>query len=155
MPRLSTGSTIKVKGLNETIKALREVGDAERLGLLKDVFYRGAQTVVRAAHGNASNKMEHAAAAGLKASRTQNRAQVAFTERRGFEFGAEFGAAQNQPRRAYRGGTGYHYRGLNQFRPWRGNGEDAGYFLWPAIRETAPKIAEDIGDELERIFEKG
>lgn len=155
MPRLGTSSTIKVKGLNETVKALRDVGDAEKLGLLKDVFYRGAETVVAKAHGNASTKMERAAAAGLKASRTQNRAQIAFTERRGFEFGAEFGAAQNQPRRAFRGATSYSYRGLNQFQPWRGNDEGAGYFLWPAIRSEAPKIVEQVGDELEKIFQKG
>lgn len=35
-----------------------------------------------------------------------------------YDFGAEYGS--------------YRYR---QFQTWRGNGEDAGYFFWPAIRE--------------------
>lgn len=36
----------------------------------------------------------------------------------GFSFGAEFGALQYE-----------------QFKIWRGNQDDAGYFFWPAIRE--------------------
>lgn len=43
----------------------------------------------------------------------------------GFEMagGAEFGA--------------YQYR---QFQPWRGNSSDAGYFMYPAIRQDADRI---------------
>lgn len=152
MARVATGSTIRVRGLNEALRALREVGDAERRGELKDVFYRGAQRVVRAAQANASTRGERFAARQLRASRTQNKAQVTFTDTGHGQFGFEFGAARDQPRRAYRGGTAYTYRGLNQFRPWRGNDEGAGYFLWPAIREEAPQVEREVGDELERIF---
>lgn len=151
--RIATGSTIRVRGLDETLRALKQVGDVERRGALKDVFFRAARHIVDGAQARASTTMERAAARGLRASRTQSRAQVQFTERRGFEFGAEFGAAQNQPRRAFRSGTSYTYLGLNQFRPWRGNDEGAGYFLWPAIREETPRVIDAVGEELEKIFE--
>ena len=157
MATISTESTIRVTGLNEAIKALKKCGDAEKLGLLKQVFHAAAQHVVREAQGTAPfvGKMATAAARGLKASRTQNNAAVRFTERRGFEFGAEFGAGRNLPRSGHRGSTYYTYQGLNQFKPWRGNSMAAGYFLWPSIRAEAPLLAEEIGDELERIFVKG
>lgn len=41
---------------------------------------------------------------------------------KGYSRGAEFGA--------------YRYR---QFKTWRGNGEEAGYFLWPAVRQFRDK----------------
>ena len=45
-------------------------------------------------------------------------------------------------------------RGWNQFRPWRGNGEGAGYFLFPAIRQAGPEIVDLYGDALERLAAK-
>jgi hypothetical protein len=42
-----------------------------------------------------------------------------------------------------------------QFLPWRGSGEGAGYFLWPAIREDSDWIdeqySEALGDALEVV----
>lgn len=45
-------------------------------------------------------------------------------------------------------------RGWNQFRPWRGNGEDAGYWLWPAIRAHTDDIVDTYGDAIEKITSK-
>ena len=42
--------------------------------------------------------------------------------------------------------------GWNQFEPWRGNGEGAGYFLFPAIRSSREEIIEAYLDEIERIW---
>ena len=45
----------------------------------------------------------------------------------GYDFGAEFGA--------------YQYK---QFKMWRGNKDDAGYFFWPAIREFRDEDMVDL-----------
>lgn len=42
-------------------------------------------------------------------------------------------------------------RGWNQFRPWRGNSDGAGYFLFPAIRQAEPEIVDMYGAALERL----
>lgn len=155
--RISTESTVRVTGLKEAVRALKKCGDAEKLGLLKETFHQAAKLVVREAQGTAVfvSPMASRAASRLKASKVQNAAQVIFSERKGYEFGAEFGAGRNLPRSGHRGGTYYTYAGLNQFKPWLGNGTGAGYFLWPSIRAESEHIAEMVGDEMERIFEKG
>jgi len=38
-----------------------------------------------------------------------------------------------------------------QFPPWRGNGEEAGYALWPSIRENRDRVVEVYGDAIERL----
>lgn len=45
----------------------------------------------------------------------------------GYDMGAEFGS--------------YRYK---QFKLWRGNGDDAGYFLWPSIRIFRDKRMQDL-----------
>jgi len=41
--------------------------------------------------------------------------------------------------------------GWNYFKPWRGNKQNAGYFLFPAIRATRGKIVQQYVNEIERI----
>lgn len=41
--------------------------------------------------------------------------------------------------------------GWNYFKPWRGNKQNAGYFLFPAIRATRGKIVQQYVEEIERI----
>jgi len=48
--------------------------------------------------------------------------------------GAEFGSIQ-----------------FPQFPAYQGNGADAGYFLYPAIRSMADEIVEMYGEEIEKI----
>ena len=50
-------------------------------------------------------------------------------------WGAEFGGGRRPTTR--------------QFSPWRGSGQDAGYFLYPAIRQDEPWIEERYGDALD------
>lgn len=54
-----------------------------------------------------------------------------------FALGAEFGAIQ-----------------YKQFKPWRGASGDAGYFLYPAIRDDVPKVVEMYGAELDKLTRK-
>lgn len=51
--------------------------------------------------------------------------------------GAEFGAYQ------------YH-----QFKPWRGNNSDAGYFMYPAIRQDADRIETEWKDAADAAIRK-
>ena len=51
--------------------------------------------------------------------------------------GAEFGS--------YRSG---------QFQPWRGNGADAGYFLYPTIRKDAEQIEGQYVEAVDRLLRK-
>lgn len=63
-------------------------------------------------------------------------------------WGAEFGGgnfAPPTPKSNRHGRPGY----TNQFRAWRGNGADAGYFIYPSIRERiVPQLADSYLDEL-------
>jgi len=43
-------------------------------------------------------------------------------------------------------------KGWNQFRPWRGKGSGAGYFLYPTIRRLQPQIAETYAEDLRRLY---
>lgn len=45
-------------------------------------------------------------------------------------------------------------RGWNQFQPWRGNGANAGYALYPAIRANGERIVDTYGDAIEKITKK-
>jgi hypothetical protein len=54
-----------------------------------------------------------------------------------FAAGAEFGS--------------YKYA---QFKPWRGNGSDAGYFVYPAIRQDADKIEAQYTDALDDLLRR-
>jgi hypothetical protein len=45
-------------------------------------------------------------------------------------------------------------RGWNQFRPWRGSGSAAGYWLYPAIRAHNDEIVDEYGDAIDRITKR-
>lgn len=88
-----------------------------------------------------------AAAAVSSTARTQDvairlRSAVAGAE---FVLGAEFGGGARPTTR--------------QFQPWRGRGEQAGYFLYPAIRDNSARIIEQfeqvIARATARAFPKG
>lgn len=55
-------------------------------------------------------------------------------------WGAEFGGGRRPSTR--------------QFSPWRGNGEGAGYFLWPTVRENADETMERYGDALVKAVDR-
>lgn len=55
-------------------------------------------------------------------------------------FGAEFG--------------GQRRKTTMQFDPWRGNGKDAGYFLWPTIRAEYDTVVERYGAALKEAVDR-
>lgn len=55
-------------------------------------------------------------------------------------YGAEFGGGRRPTTR--------------QFKPWRGNKGDAGYFLWPTVRAEYDTVVERYGEALMRAVDK-
>ena len=147
MSRLKSG-TVAVTGLDELRRELKKLEGDQATEALKDANFAVAQLVVSAAQGQASSRMESAAAATLKPARQAARAQVTGGSGIAFFGGAEFGAGQNQMRQNVNGSPGL---GWNQFKAWRGSGSGAGYFLYPAIAGATDEIVELYGKEIDKI----
>jgi len=142
---------IQVDGLNELRRTLKALGDSEGAKEIKSAGRKvAAEIVIPAAKGRASTKLEQRAAQTLKPASVSAGGGLRFGGGFGGAMGAEFGAYGGQLRNTRRG----TWHGWNQFRPWRGNSTDAGYFLWPAIRETTPEIKNVYMDALQAIFER-
>lgn len=45
--------------------------------------------------------------------------------------------------------------GWNQFKPWRGSGENTGYFLWPSIRKNADDVRELYAEAIQKVWDEG
>lgn len=126
-------NAVKVDGLADFRRELKKLDDPNLVAEFKQANYEIADEVVQHAEFIAAgvSRQAYSAAQSLKAARSGYQAEIAFRNRRGFEFGAEFGATRNKQRTLP---SGRRVRGWNQFRPWRGNDEGAGYFLYPAVR---------------------
>jgi hypothetical protein len=143
--------TVKVVGLDDFRRELKKLDEAGLIADLKEANREVAQLVVDGAQQRADTRLERAAAASLRASRTQARAQViGGSSKVPFFGGAEFGAGQNAPRVRATG----RYVGFNQFKAWTGNGRSAGFFLYPTIRAETDRIVEVYGDHMDRITKK-
>lgn len=119
MPRRNIKRIVGVEGLAEYIRDLdlapAQLKNADRL-------FRNyaASTVFAMARANATRD-------GSVANKAKDDLKITGVGRvryggQPYDMGAEFGA--------------YAYR---QFLRWRGNGDEAGYFFWPAIREYREK----------------
>jgi hypothetical protein len=152
MARVGSGGA-KVVGLDELRRELKRLDDAGLIGELKDVNYEVASSVIGPMKSKAAGigAMEARAAATLSASKAAARAQVNFGGAKApFAGGAEFGAGRDSIRSRASGS----YVGYRQFNPWRGNGGDAGYFMYPTIRDRMDDIVERYGDGIEKITRK-
>ena len=132
------GQSTRVIGLKEFVAELKAVAP-EFARELSKVNREIAQLVRDEAKSKAADLGGVAAHVGpsIRASGTQKSASVTLG---GDDFpmamGAEFGSIQ------------YH-----QFKAWRGNGMDAGYFVYPTIREHADDIERMIVDGFMRVAE--
>lgn len=140
--------TIEVVGLAELRRDLKKLAEKDQLAQLREANLRVADMVVDAAQGKASTRLQQRAAQTLSAAR-MDRAAVRLGKGFAGALGAEFGAGRNKQRT---GPSGRRYTGYNQFDEFRGSGDSAGYFLWPAIRDKTPDILEAYVDEIARNF---
>ena len=136
MARPSDAVSVKVEGLDQFRRELKKLADDDQFANdLKDANFEVASFVVERARSFAFTPLQRKAAESLKAGRQAARAVVSGGGARyPFFAGAEFGSIQ-----------------FEQFDPWRGSSYDAGYFLYPTIREQTPEIVEMYGEAIERI----
>lgn len=133
--RIKSGA-IQVDGLKELNQALRKLEPGFRKEL-KGLNLRVAKLVTEEARAVAYSLGGVAAhvAPSLKAKGAQQSAGVELGD--AAAAGAEFGAKQ-----------------YKQFKPWKGNTETAGYFLYPTIRQDAAKIEAIYTDGLGTIIKR-
>lgn len=150
---------IEASGIKDAIKAAKAVGDIERSKAFKAASAEAANLVVKGARANASTRLERRAARTALDAVVRSSLPAVRLSASDFPaaLGAEFGADRNQ-RRLIRGKgqRRSHYRkGWNQFRPWRGSDSNAGYFLWPSIRENADDVRETYAELVEKLWNEG
>jgi hypothetical protein len=64
--------------------------------------------------------------------------------------GVSFGGAANPEA----GGAEFGSNRFKQFKPWRGSGSGAGYFLYPTIRRDMDRVVEEFTEAVDRIIKK-
>jgi hypothetical protein len=106
---------ISIEGLPSFVHALRL--SPAQVRLAEKVFLREAARRVKNMAQDNARHLGSVAAKSAEDIRVAGPGVVAYGGKP-YNYGAEFGSYQ------------YH-----QFQRWRGKGDDAGYFLWPAIRK--------------------
>jgi hypothetical protein len=131
---------VQVEGLVELNKALKDLGD-EFKGEMRRTNKGVADFVATDARAGASaagSTLAHIAPS-IKASAGALSAGVSLGgPAYPMAAGAEFGAGPDLP----------------QFKPWRGNGQGAGYAVYPAIRANADRIESEYGEAADRLIKK-
>lgn len=148
MPRIRSGA-IEVEGLAELNRALKQLGK-ETQRELRDASKEVATEVASeaAAAARALGGVAARVAPTVKASAGVTSAGVGFGGSAAPEAGgAEFGANRERER-TRKTGT---YVGYRQFQPWRGNGEQAGYFVYPTIRRNSEHIADTYLEHINEL----
>lgn len=139
MPAQKAG-VIRVEGVRELSKALRDVGPEAKAELA------GASKTV--AGFVASDSAQAAASLGGVAAKT-----APYLKARGSASGSA-GVALGGARAPFAGGAAFGSDRYKQFKPWRGNGSTAGYFLYPQIRSNAERIVSEYTQALDDIIKK-
>lgn len=145
MPRVKASGTVgvQVDGLAELNRTLRALGGREFQKEIREAGKEIAVDVAGDAKGKALSLGGVAAhiAPSIAASAGVTSAGVALGGAAyPMAMGAEFGG-QRRPT-------------TQQFKPWRGSGSDAGYFVYPAIRDNSSSIEERFGKALDNIIER-
>lgn len=132
--------TVKVDGLTELNRALKAIGP-EAQKELREASKKVAGFVASDAAAAARSLGGVAAktAPSIKAVGGVSGAGVGFGgSAYPFAGGAEFGAGHKYP----------------QFKEWRGNNSDAGYFVYPSIRRDEDRIVTEFSDAVEHVIAK-
>lgn len=137
MARRSRTSSTELIGLRELLRGL-DYAEKHWKEAEQAFFEIAVQSIIERARATARSegRLEAKAAEDLK----RGGAGVVVYGGQGYSRGAEFGS--------------YQYK---QFETWRGNGDDAGYFLWPTIREFRDEdfinqYAENVLSILKKAF---
>jgi len=120
MAKALTSESVKVEGLKKLRARLKKFDEVETLAAIKAANVEAGQFVVDRVKPKmfAQSAMAGNVARTLKASNLVGSAKVSMGSGAvPYAWGVEFGAKQ-----------------FPQFRTWRGNGDDAGYLLFPTVR---------------------
>lgn len=129
MARIRASEGVRVSGLNELNRALRDMGGREFQKELKEAGKKVADTVADDARGIAY------ILGGVAAKTAPSiRAAAGFTSA-----GVSFGGAAYP----FAGGAEFGSLRFKQFMPWRGNGDGAGYFIYESIRDNSERIEQE------------
>lgn len=145
---------IRVQGLRQIRRRLELLADPDKTAEFSEAGRAVAQLIVAKAQARAGGMgpREARAAATLEPASFAAGAGVLCGGAPG-AFGSEFGADRNQRRAGRPGGEPAGVHGWNQFRPWKGSGPGAGYFLWPTIRSETDEVLDIYGQALDDIWE--
>lgn len=147
---------IEFEGLKELRAAVKAMEDVEKTRQFKLAGYDIAvDVVIPAAKANANTKLLGKAMGTLEPVRTDTGGAVRLGKGFPAAMGAEFGADRNMRRLARPGGKVTTVVGWQQFEPWRGSSNAAGYALYPAIRENTDEIVTRFTDVIQKLFEEG
>lgn len=139
--RVKSGA-VEVEGLREAVKALKALDD-KAPGELRDASKGIAEDVAGKAKARASSLGGVAAhvAPTISARAGATSAGVGLGGAGNPEaMGAEFGGGRRPT--------------TQQFQPWRGNGESAGYFVYPTIRDESDHIVDQFTDAIDDLTRK-
>ncbi len=131
--------TVKVQGLRELNKALKALGPEAQKELreasksVASFVASDAKSAAYALGGVAGHVAPSIGAVGGVSGAGVAFGGAAYPMAGGAEFGS------------------YRYK---QFKTWRGNGPDAGYFVYPSIRQDADRIVTEFTDAVDRIIDK-
>lgn len=135
----SSDQGVQVHGLNELNRALRELG--------KEAQKELTQTNKKVAGFVADDARAAARSLGGVAAKVAPSIKAAGgTTWAGVGFG---GAAY-----PFAGGAEFGSLRYKQFKPWRGNGSDAGYFLYPAIRRDVDRIETEYNEAIDGLLKR-
>lgn len=127
---------VRVEGLADFQRELRKL-NADLPKELRKANIEAAEVVAKDARQRAEGRGGVAAksAPSIKAQGEQRRSKITIGGPKfPFALGAEFGAVE-----------------YPQFDPWTGSGSDAGYFFYPAIRDTREEFMDVYEDALDRL----
>jgi len=147
-----TGVRIAVPGLRQLARELRDVGPAERAELKavnQTVAVLVASRAREKARGLGPQHARYADAIGPGASYGKASVKIDGETYPG-ALGVEFGAGHGQPRQRSSG----TYSGYNNLPAWRGNSAEAGYSVYPTIRESASDIVSTYTAMLDSLLDK-
>lgn len=128
--------SIRVEGLRDFQRELRQM-HKEWPRELRKAAKKAADLVAEKTRSSFASRdgVAPKVAPSVKALAQQRSASVRIGgEKYPYAMGAEFGSIE-----------------YKQFEPWRGAGTDAGYSLFPTIRETRDEVSETFGDAIDDV----
>lgn len=136
-----TTARVQVDGLKQLLRDVRRVEKDLPKTMRQQLVPISRMVLSRTRHRAQSQGgvAAHAVRRGLRGGATQNSAWIKLVgSREPTIFGAEFGGGRRKTTR--------------QFKPWRGSGGGAGYFVYPTIRGSAEEVSDQVESAVDELI---